>query len=99
MKKPATPVRRSQGVAVFIAVSGPKRGRSDAEAAFPSRRDALDYLCRLHGLTRAESSTLDKAGSLDLDRRWHGSERCRLDAVRMAPDRARLALTGEAYLA
>ena len=99
MKKPAPLARRSSGVAVFIAVSGPKRGRADAEVAFADRRGALDYLRNLHGLDRTEVATLDKTGELDLDRRWHGAERCRLSTVRMAADRARLALSGEAYAA
>lgn len=95
MNKPVIRTRRSSGVALFVASSGPRRGRADCEVAFRTRREALDFLTLQHGLTRDETSRLSKSGELALDRAWHGSERCRVAESPMSPAKAELALRGE----
>lgn len=83
---------------VFVVRAGPRRGRADLEAAFPSRQDAVRFAVDLHGLEPAEAKTLAKSGELELDRVRHGSVLCALREERMSPDRAKKALSGELYL-
>ncbi len=90
--------RRSTQV-VYVVRSGPKIGQPDLQAAFRTKSDAVRFLERVHGLTVDESRKLARQSSLDLDRNWHGSDRCEIGAEIMDPEQAATALSGDLYLA
>lgn len=83
---------------VFVIRAGPRRGRADIEAAFPTRQDAIRFATDLHGFDPNEARAFAKSGELELDRDRHGSVLCALKEERMSPDKARKALSGELYL-
>jgi hypothetical protein len=83
---------------VFVVRSGPRRGRADLEAAFPTRQEAVRFATDLHGLEPTEARTFAKSGEIVLDLLHHGSTLCALKEERMSTDRAAKALSGELYL-
>jgi hypothetical protein len=97
MKQEATTTRKRKEIELFVARSGPKKGKPECEAAFATKPEAVAFLTSQHGLDIDEAKKLGKNLSLPLDRRWHGADICSIEPATMSPLKAKQALSGELY--
>ncbi len=78
-----------------MAQSGPRTGASECVVAFASRREAIEFLANLNGLSHEEQRQLARESKLKLQRQWHGAERCGVKAISLPEGEATKALAGE----
>ncbi len=84
--RPAQPrvAKRGATVEVFCTRSGPKRGEPDQSSVFRTKAEAVEFLVNLHGLSLEESRILKKELALNLNRKWHGSDRCDIRSLEVS---------------
>jgi len=95
----AVPVPKKQGITLFVAQGGPRRGRADYAVPFANRADALSFLANQHGLDVDEQRALARESKLTLRPAWHGAETCAIREIALAPDDAERALRSELSVA
>lgn len=97
MKQEAAKPRKKKEIELFVARSGPHKGKPECEAAFATKAEAVEFLTCLHGLDVDEARKLGREMTMALNRKWHGAEGCGIEVEAMSPAKAKQALSGELY--
>lgn len=95
---PRNPRPAPSTIRLYVALSGPRKGDPECQAAFKTKDDAVQFLVDLHGLEFDDAKKLKREWKLSLKRKIHGAELCKILEEEMHPSTAKKALTGELYL-